>query len=113
QYLTSHGYVVIQPQFRGSDGWGNRLWLAGDREWGQKMQDDNDDAAKWLIDQHLAAADRIALFGYSYGGYAAFAAAIRPNGLYQCAISGAGVAELKDFQGETYDDRFLREYQRP
>jgi acetyl esterase/lipase len=113
QFLASRGYVVIQPQFRGSDGWGSRLWLAGDKEWGGKMQDDNDDAARWLIDQHLAAPNRIALFGYSYGGYAAFAAAIRPNGLYQCAISGAGVAELKDFQGETEDSRFGREFQRP
>ncbi len=113
KFLTSRGYVVIQPQFRGSEGWGQKLWRAGDAQWGLKMQDDNDDAAKWLISQKLAAPDRIALFGYSYGGYAAFAAAIRPNGLYQCAIAGAGVAEIKNFQGETFDDRFLREFQRP
>lgn len=113
KYFTARGYVVIQPQFRGSEGWGSRLARAGDAQWGMAMQDDNDDAAKYLIDQKLAAPDRIALFGYSYGGYAAFAAAIRPNGLYQCSIAGAGVAEIKRFQGETYNDRFLREYQRP
>ncbi len=113
KYFTARGYVVIQPQFRGSEGWGSKLARAGDAQWGLAMQDDNDDAAKWLISQKLAAPDRIALFGYSYGGYAAFAAAIRPNGLYQCSIAGAGVAEIKRFQGETYDDRFLREYQRP
>lgn len=113
KYFTARGYVVIQPQFRGSVGWGTKLARAGDAEWGKKMQDDNDDAAKWLIDQKLAAPDRIALFGYSYGGYAAFVAAIRPNGLYQCSIAGAGVAEIARFQGETYDNRFLREYQRP
>ncbi|HWA62687.1 MAG TPA: prolyl oligopeptidase family serine peptidase [Caulobacteraceae bacterium] len=113
KYFTARGFVVIQPQFRGSEGWGQKLWRAGDREWGQKMQDDNDDAAKWLIDQHLADPRRIAFFGYSYGGYAAFAAAIRPNGLYQCSIAGAGVADIRNFQGETYNDRFLREYQRP
>ncbi len=113
KYFTSRGYVVIQPQFRGSEGWGSKLARAGDAQWGKTMQDDNDDAAKYLIDQKLAAPDRIALFGYSYGGYAAYAAAIRPNGLYQCSIAGAGVAEIKRFQGETYNDRFLREYQRP
>lgn len=113
KYFTSRGYVVIQPQFRGSEEWGSKLARAGDAQWGLAMQDDNDDAAKYLIDQKLAAPDRIALFGYSYGGYAAFAAAIRPNGLYQCSIAGAGVAEIKRFQGETYNDRFLREYQRP
>jgi len=105
--------VVIQPQFRGSEGWGSRLARAGDAQWGKAMQDDNDDAAKWLVAQRLADPQRIALFGYSYGGYAAFVAAIRPNGLYQCSVAGAGVAEIKNFQGETYDDRFLREYQRP
>jgi dipeptidyl aminopeptidase/acylaminoacyl peptidase len=113
KYFTSRGFVVIQPQFRGSEGWGQKLWRAGDAEWGQKMQDDNDDAAKWLVAQGLAAPNRIALFGYSYGGYAGFAAAIRPNGLYQCSIAGAGVADIRNFQGETFDDRFLREYQRP
>ena len=113
KYFTARGYVVIQPEFRGSLGWGQKLWRAGDAQWGLAMQDDNDDAAKWLIAQGLAAPNRIALFGYSYGGYAAFAAAVRPNGLYQCAISGAGVAVIKNFEGETYDDRFLREYQSP
>jgi len=113
KYFTARGYVVIQPQFRGSEEWGSKLARAGDAQWGKTMQDDNDDAAKYLIAQKLAAPDRIALFGYSYGGYAAFVAAIRPNGLYQCSVAGAGVAEIKRFQGETYNNRFLREYQRP
>lgn len=113
QYFASRGYVILQPQFRGSEGWGQTLWTAGDREWGQKMQDDKDDGAKWLIEQKIAAPDRIAVHGYSYGGYAAFAAAIRPNGLYQCAIAGAGVAELGTFQRDTFEQRFLRDYQSP
>ena len=113
KYFTARGYVVIQPQFRGSDGWGDKLYRAGDRQWGLAMQDDNDDAAKYLASQGLAAADRIAIFGYSYGGYAAMAASIRPNGLYQCAISGAGAPEIRRFQNRTYDNRFLREFQRP
>jgi dipeptidyl aminopeptidase/acylaminoacyl peptidase len=113
QYFASRGYVVLQPQFRGSDGWGQKLWRAGDAEWGQKMQDDLDDGAKWLIEQRIAAPDRIAVHGYSYGGYAAYAAAVRPNGLYQCAIAGAGVAEPGNFSRDTYEDRILREYQSP
>lgn len=113
KYFTARGYVVIQPQFRGSDGWGDKLYRAGDRQWGLAMQDDNDDAAKYLVSQGLAAADRVAIFGYSYGGYAAMAASIRPNGLYQCAISGAGAPEIRRFQNRTYENRFLREFQRP
>ncbi|MGZ9202243.1 MAG: alpha/beta hydrolase family protein, partial [Caulobacteraceae bacterium] len=113
QYFASRGFVVMQPQFRGSQGWGQKLWRAGDAEWGQKMQDDNDDAAKWLVAQNLAAPGQAALFGYSYGGYAAMTAAIRPNGLYKCAIAGAGVAELGSFQNETFENRFIREFQMP
>ncbi len=113
QYFASRGYAVLQPQFRGSEGWGQKLWRAGDGEWGQKMQDDKDDGAQWLIDQKIAAPDRIAMFGYSYGGYAALAAAIRPNGLYQCAISGAGAGDLASLKQATFENRFQREFQNP
>jgi dipeptidyl aminopeptidase/acylaminoacyl peptidase len=113
QYLTSRGYAVLKPQFRGSEGWGQKLWRAGDNEWGQKMQDDKDDGAKWLIAQGIATPDRIAMFGYSYGGYAALAATIRPNGLYQCAISGAGAPDLAEFRKSTFENRYQREFQNP
>jgi acetyl esterase/lipase len=113
QYFAARGYAVLQPQFRGSEGWGQKLWRAGDAEWGQKMQDDLDDGAKWLISQRIAAPDRIAMHGYSYGGYAAYAAAVRPNGLYQCSIAGAGVARIGDFERLTYEERFVREFQNP
>ncbi len=113
QYFASRGYAVLQPQFRGSTDWGQKLWRAGDREWGQKMQDDNDDAVKWLIGRKIADPRRVAIFGYSYGGYAALAASLRPNGLYQCAISGAGAGDLDKIAELTNDDRFLQEYQHP
>ncbi|PVM92188.1 S9 family peptidase [Caulobacter radicis] len=112
QYFASRGYVVLQPQFRGSYGWGEKLWRAGDKEWGGKMQDDKDDGAKWLIDQKLADPGRIAMLGYGYGGYAALVAAIRPNGLYQCSVSGAG-SSLADMKKITWNSRVLREYQAP
>jgi dipeptidyl aminopeptidase/acylaminoacyl peptidase len=113
QYFASRGYAVLQPQFRGSEGWGQKLWRAGDGEWGGKMQDDKDDGVKWLVDQHIADPARVAIFGYSYGGYAALAASIRPNGLYQCAISGAGAGDLAAISEATFDNRFQREFQHP
>jgi dipeptidyl aminopeptidase/acylaminoacyl peptidase len=113
QYFAAHGYAVLRPQFRGSEGWGQKLWRAGDGEWGQAMQDDKDDGVKWLIAQKIADPRRVAMFGYSYGGYAALVAAIRPNGLYQCAISGAGAGDLASIERATFDNRFQREFQHP
>ncbi len=113
QYFTARGFAVMEPQFRGSEGWGQKLWRAGDAEWGQKMQDDKDDGVKWLIAQKIADPKRVAMFGYSYGGYAALVAAIRPNGLYQCTISGAGAGDLAEIERATFDERFEREFQHP
>lgn len=110
-FLTSRGYAVLQPQYRGSDGWGDALWKAGDREWGQKMQDDKDDGARWLVDQGIADPDRLAMFGYSYGGFAAMAAAVRPDSPYKCAIAGAGVSDL-DWAKRTWgESRIQRQMQ--
>ena len=113
QFLANRGYVVLQPQYRGSEGFGQTLWRAGDNEWGQKMQDDKDDGARWLVEQGIAAEDRIAIFGYSYGGFAAMAASVRRNSPYQCAISGAGLAELRSFDKVTFTNRFQRQFQNP
>jgi acetyl esterase/lipase len=113
QYFASRGYAVIEPQFRGSEGWGQKLWRAGDHQWGQTMQDDLDDGVKWLVAQHIADPKRVAMFGYSYGGYAALAASIRPNGLYQCTISGAGAGDLQSIADATSDNRWEREFQHP
>lgn len=113
QYFATRGFAVLQPQFRGSDGWGQRLWRAGDREWGGKMQDDNDDGVRYLVAQGVADPGRVAMHGYSYGGYASMMAAVRPNGLYQCAIAGAGPATIALFKKGTYNSRFLREFQHP
>ncbi len=109
--LVTQCRVVLQPQFRGSAGWGRTLWLAGDREWGQKMQDDKDDGAKWLVSEKLADPARMAMFGYSYGGYSAFAAAVRPNDLYKCAIAGAGVSDIKRITARSYTNPYFRDAQ--
>lgn len=107
-FLTSRGYAVLRPNYRGSAGLGRTLWLAGDAEWGQKMQDDKDDGAAWLVEQGIAAKDRIAIFGYSYGGFAAAAAVVRPNGPYQCAISGAPVTDLTKLGWSWSENRLQR-----
>jgi dipeptidyl aminopeptidase/acylaminoacyl peptidase len=113
QFLADRGYVVLQPQYRGSEGWGQTLWRAGDREWGQKMQDDKDDGARWLVTQGLVDPNRMAIYGFSYGGYAAMASIVRPNPPWQCAIAGAGLAELRTFDKITFEGRFGREFQNP
>ncbi|CAN5311363.1 hypothetical protein BH11PSE2_BH11PSE2_00090 [soil metagenome] len=111
--MASRCMAVLRPQYRGTDGWSRKLWLAGDKEWGGKMQDDKDDGAKWLIDQKIAKPDHIAMFGFSYGGYAAFAASVRPNGLYKCAIAGAGVSDLGRIGRKFYSSSFYLEGQGP
>ena len=113
QFLANRGYLVLQPQYRGSMGWGQELWRAGDREWGGTMQDDKDDGALWLVEEGLADPDRLAIFGYSYGGYAAMAAIVRPDTPYQCAIAGAGLSELRYFDKVTFEGNFGREFQNP
>jgi dipeptidyl aminopeptidase/acylaminoacyl peptidase len=111
QFLASRGYAVLQPQYRGSQGWGHELWLAGDAQWGLKMQDDNDDAAAWLVEHGYADEDKIAIFGYSYGGFAAMAAVVRQGGPFKCAIAGAGVANLTRLGRNWNRDRIQRAFQ--
>ena len=77
------------------------------------MQDDKDDGAQWLVEQGLVDKDRIAIFGYSYGGYAAMVAIVRPDTPYQCAISGAGLSDLRYFDKVTFEGAFGREFQNP
>lgn len=111
--MASRCMAVLRPQFRGSADWGRKLWMAGDAEWGQKMQDDKDDGAQWMIDQKIALPGHIAMFGFSYGGYSAFAASVRPNGLYKCAIAGAGVSDIKKIWSRFYTNPFFRQAQAP
>jgi len=96
QLLANNGYMVLQPQYRGSHGHGLDHYKSAFINGGQggfKMQDDKDDGAKYLISQGLVDPDRVAMFGWSYGGYAALVAAARPNNIYQCVVAGAAVAD--------------------
>jgi len=94
QFLASRGYVVLQPNFRGSTGYGYDFENAGDKQWGGLMQDDVTDATHWLIDHGYAEAQNICIMGASYGGYAALMGVIKEQGLYKCAISINGVPNL-------------------
>ena len=75
------------------------------------MQDDKDDGVQYLIAQGIADPNRVAMHGYSYGGYAAMVAAVRPNGLYQCAIAGAGPSSLDLIRRQVYSNPIGRHYQ--
>lgn len=94
QLLAHHGYAVLQVNFRGSGGYGNRFLEAGHLEWGGKMQDDVTTATRWAVEQGIADAQRLCIFGGSYGGYAALMGVVREPDLYRCAIGLAGVYDL-------------------
>ena len=98
QVLAHHGYLVIQPQFRISEGFGRKHLQAGFGRWGKEMQDDLDDAIGYLARRGLADPKRVAIFGWSYGGYAAFVGSFRDPNPYSCAVAGAGVADLPYFR---------------
>ena len=94
QMLVALGYQVFQPNFRGSSGFGKGFADRGRRQWGKAMQTDIDDAYAHLVAAGLAEEGRACIFGYSYGGYAALAAATLTPDLYQCIIAGAGPSDL-------------------
>ena len=96
QMLANNGYLVLQPQYRGSTNYGLEFYQSAFIEGGQggyKMQDDKDDGALHLVKEGLADPDRLAMFGWSYGGYAALVAASRTPQIYQCVIAGAAVSD--------------------
>jgi dipeptidyl aminopeptidase/acylaminoacyl peptidase len=97
QFLANRGYAVLQMNFRGSVGYGREFWEAGFKEWGGKMQDDVTAGVKWLIDRGTADPKRIAIYGESYGGYAALAGVTFTPKLYAAAIDRAGISNLVDF----------------
>jgi dipeptidyl aminopeptidase/acylaminoacyl peptidase len=94
QYLAAQGYAVLQPNYRGSTGFGRDFVEAGDGEWGRGMQDDVDDGVEWLAAQGMIDRGRVCIMGASYGGYAAMWAAVQQPARYRCAISFAGISDV-------------------
>jgi len=94
QFLASRGYAVLEPEFRGSTGFGHKLFSAGLKQWGLKMQDDIADSVKWAVDNGIADPGRICIMGGSYGGYATLMGLVKDPGLYRCGIAYAAVTDI-------------------
>ncbi len=94
QWLANRGYLVLQVNYRGSRGYGKRFLNAGDREWGRKMQQDLEDAVRWAVKRGLADPRRVAILGWSYGGYAALAGVVTTPRRYAAAVDVVGPSNL-------------------
>lgn len=94
QVLASRGYMVLQPQFLSSRGWGQKHYIDFLGQYGEKMSDDKDDGALELVRRGLVDRDRMAMFGWSYGGYASAAAAMRSPQIYQCTLPAAATLDI-------------------
>ena len=94
QFFANRGYAVLQPEFRGSTGFGKDFVEKGYGEVGKKMQDDLDDGVDWLVKSGQVDPKRVCIVGMSYGGYAALWGAIRNPDRYRCAASWAGPSDL-------------------
>ena len=105
QLLANRGYAVLQPNFRGSGGFGDDFHELGAGQIGRGMQDDLDDGMDWLVGQGIADPARVCVVGGSYGGYAAQWAVLRNPERYRCAASWAGVTDWDKML--KYDRRFL------
>ncbi|MEE2002672.1 S9 family peptidase [Alkalimonas sp. MEB108] len=92
--FASHGYAVLQPNFRGSGGFGRSFEQAGHRNWGTTMIDDMTDGVLHLVEQGIVNKGRVCAYGASYGGYAALMSAVREPDLYQCTVGFVGLYDL-------------------
>lgn len=118
QALASRGYAVLQANFRGSTGYGRTFLEAGYGQWGRKMQTDLSDGVRWLAGQGMVDPRRVCIVGASYGGYAAMAGLTLDGGVYRCAVSYAGVSDLRRMvnrearQQERRDNQTVRYWNR-
>lgn len=94
QFLATRGYAVLQPEYRGSSGFGEAFRKAGYRQWGGLMQNDVTDGVQAMVEQHVADPHRICILGYGYGGYVALAGAAFTPQLFACTISVNGIFDV-------------------
>ena len=97
QWFANRGYACLQVNFRGSTGYGKDHLNAGNREWGAKMHDDVVDGVRWAVNQGYADPDRVAIYGGSYGGYAALVGATFTPDIFRCAVDIVGPSNLITF----------------
>jgi dipeptidyl aminopeptidase/acylaminoacyl peptidase len=115
QYLADRGYAVLQPNYRGSTGFGRGFVAKGDGEWGRGMQTDVDDGVDWLVGRGIADPGRVCIMGASYGGYAAMWAATRNDARYRCAVSFAGISDVAAqlaYDHKTFTEHDYRNWKR-
>ena len=103
-YLASLGYAVLEPAFRGSTGWGTKLYTAGWKQWGLAMQDDLNDGMDWLAKQDIVDPKRACIMGASYGGYAVMMGLARDPDRWRCGINVAGVTDISLMFDITWSD---------
>ena len=94
QFLASRGYAVLEPDFRGSTGYGGNHLSASFKQWGLAMQDDVADGARWAIGKGYADPKRICIAGASYGGYATLMGLVNDPDLFKCGINWVGVTDI-------------------
>lgn len=104
QFLAARGYAVLQPEYRGSMGYGNKLFRAGWKQWGLAMQDDLADGVKWAVGQGLVDPKRVCIAGASYGGYAVLMGLINDPQVYRCGIDWVGVTDIDLLYTATWSD---------
>lgn len=109
QFLASRGYVVIEPEFRGSRGFGFDHFRKGWKSWGTTMQDDVADAARWAASKGFVDPKRICIAGGSYGGYATLMGAIRYPDLYRCGVAYVAVTDPRLMFANTWQNDYTRE----
>jgi dipeptidyl aminopeptidase/acylaminoacyl peptidase len=103
-YLAAMGYAVLEPEFRGSMGWGKKLFEAGWKQWGRGMQDDLDDGMDWLARQGTIDPKRACIMGASYGGYAVMEGLARDPDRWRCGINYVGVTDIEMMYAVTWSD---------
>ena len=119
QFLANRGYAVLQVNFRGSGGYGNKFERLGYRNWGTTMIDDMTDAVDWAVREGIADGGRVCTYGASYGGYGALMSVVRNPTKYKCTVGYVGVYSLplmktdgdipRDASGRNYLARVLPE----
>jgi len=116
QFLANRGYGVLQPNYRGSTGYGTEFMRKGEGQLGLAMQDDLTDGLRWAVGEGIADAGRVCIVGGSYGGYAAMWGIVRDPDQYRCAISIAGVSsvrrEVNDFANDLYGNKYVDDWKR-